>query len=239
MRLFSIKFSTWACTEEWRMNQSLLWGVFCCGFDLLAGFAPVSWSPEHSCVCSSVGVPLERRLSWGHRGAGSGCAGRSILLTPRSRDCALMLPSRVWTHILVSIAGERCHSLKGKNTQPKNPSPKQKGLGGLWQIHKEPSERTGQGEAVRTSQQCGHRLGCQASSSWCANGKWCNQGSTGSPGMLLGLPLNTRSCWIVRWIYKNPPCQVAAETQSKICVFCFLLIASERSSLLSRGSVLI
>lgn len=212
----------------------LLWVWFACW---LCSSVLVPWA--FMCVQLCGSALGERRLSWGHRGAGSGCAGRSILLTPRSRDCALMLPSRVWIHILVSIAGERCHSLKGKNTQPKNPSPKQKGLGGLWQIHKEPSERTGQGEAVRTSQQCGHRLGCQASSSWCANGKWCSQGSTGSPGMLLGLPLNTRSCWIVRWIYKNPPCQVAAETQSKICVFCFLLIASERSSLLSRGSVLI
>lgn len=38
------------------MSQSLVWGVFCCGFGLLAGFVPVSWSPEHPWVCAALFV---------------------------------------------------------------------------------------------------------------------------------------------------------------------------------------
>lgn len=188
------------------------------------------------CVCAALFVGC--LWSWGW----AGCtgeqvqsvlgAGSSILLTPWSRDCALMLPSRVWTHTLVSIAGECCHSLKGKNAKPKTPPQTRK----VWEGYgksiavcngKETSERTGQrtsqGEVVRTSQQCGHKLDCQVGFSWCAHEKWCSHSSTGSVGMLLGLPLNTRSCWIVHWTYKKPPCQVTAETQSKsVCsVFCW------------------
>lgn len=211
----------------------LLWVWFACW---LCSSVLVPWASL--CVCSPW------RGCWaGEQIQGVLGAGSSILLTPQSRHCALMLPSRVWTHIVVSIAGECCRSLKGKKTQPKNPSPEQKGLGGCSKSiavcnDKETSERTGQGEIVRTSQQCGHSLGCRTGFGWCAHEKWCGQGSTGSLGMLLGLPLNQDLLNCALNLQKNTLSAYSRDPE-QISGFCFLLIPWERSSLLSHGSVLI
>lgn len=151
------------------MNQSLLWGVFCCGFGLLAGFAPVSWSPEHPCVFAALWVPLGRRLSWMHRRAGSGCAGSRELHSAHTMEQGLC--SHAALQSVNSHPGQHRWGMlpfiKGKKNNPENPPRSRK----VWEAYgksiaacndKETSEKAGQGEVVRSNQQCGHRLGCQA-----------------------------------------------------------------------------
>lgn len=207
-------------SEGWiRVGCVLLWVWFACW---------LCSSPWASlCVCSPVWVPLDRRLSLGHRRAASGCAGSRELhsaLTTEQGPCSHAALQSMNSH----PGQQRCHSLKGRKNNPKLLPRAERSVRPVANplqcaVTKETSERTGQGEAVRASQQCGHGLGCQAGCSCCAHGKCCSQGSPGSLGMLLGLPLNTRSCWIVHWTYKKPPCQVTAVTQSKsVCsVFCW------------------
>lgn len=208
------------------MNQSLLWGVFAVGL-------VCCWlcSPEHPCVCSFVwGCP------W--RGGWAGGTGEQL------RVCWECTEQGLCSHAALQSMnshpgqhpGDCCHSLKGENPA-QNPLPKAERSGrpviNALQCAVTETAESCSGRGSQSCQQGGHRLHCQAAFGRMVQPKqlWLSWDAAGAAP-------DTRSCWIVHWTHRKAPCQVTAQTQSK-SLFCFLLIPSERSSLLSHGSVLI
>lgn len=109
-----------------------------------------------------------------HRRAGSGCAGSRELHSAHTMEQGLC--SHAALQSMNSQPGQHHWGMLPfiKKNNPKTPPQSRSGkpMANPWQCAvTETSGRTGHGEVTRTSQQCEHRLDCQAGFSGCAHEK--------------------------------------------------------------------
>lgn len=160
-------------------------GCVCCGFGLLLALLP--WASL--CVQLCLGVPLEGRLSWGHRRAAQGVLGvhrAGTVLSCCPPEYELTSWSASWALLPF---------IKGEKSSPESPPQSRK----VWrpvinalQCAVTETAESCSGRGSQSCQQGGHRLHCQA-----ALGRMVQPEQLWLSWDAAGAAPDTRSCWIV------------------------------------------